>query len=151
MLDLVEHNGLKKMRRSYIFLLILALETAVVNQDGYSQETYQLPPQDVVDIIDADPAPAVSFSPDRKRMLLVYRSAMPSIDDVARRMLRLAGMRIDPVANSRFQTVFNTRIELRDVRGDRTVQIKTPDNAKISSIGWSHRSDGFVFLSLIHI
>lgn len=136
------------MKRCNFFLLILVLEIAVLNQEGYSQEAYQLPPQEVVDIIDASPTPAVSFSPDRKRMLLIYRNAMPSIEDVSRRMLRLAGMRIDPVANSRFQTSFNTAIELRDVQGDRTIKIKVPGNAKISALDWSHLSDGFVFVTV---
>ena len=44
--------------------------------------SYKLPPQAVVDIIDAAPAPGISFSPDREWMLLVDRDAMPDIGDV---------------------------------------------------------------------
>ena len=44
--------------------------------------SYKLPPQAVVDIIDAPPAPGISFSPDREWMLLVDLDAMPDIEDV---------------------------------------------------------------------
>ena len=47
---------------------------------------YQLPPQNVVDIIDAPPEPAVSFSPDTQWMLMMDRDAMPGIEDISRRM-----------------------------------------------------------------
>ena len=41
---------------------------------------YRLPPKPVVDIIDAAPAPAVSFSPDREWMLMTQRNAMPGLN-----------------------------------------------------------------------
>ena len=136
---------MKKLPFLFLFLL---LEIAVVEQDVHSQEKYELPPPSVVDIIAAKPAPSVSFSPDRKKMLLVHRNAMPAIEDVARRMLRLAGMRIDPVANSRFQTVFNTGITLQDLNGQQKVEIQVPNNAKISTLSWSHHSNAFVFVAV---
>ena len=79
----------------------------------HGQQSYELPPQEVVDIIDAKPEPSVSFSPDRKWMLMVERPSMPNIEHVSRRMLRLAGMRIDPQANSRFSTGYFTGATLR--------------------------------------
>lgn len=119
-----------------------------MDQVTYCQEEYRLPPDEVVRIIDADPEPAVSFSPDRKYMLFVYRDAMPPIEDVSRRMLRLAGMRIDPAANSRFQTIFNTRIELRELQGKKIQPVSLPESSKISSVGWSHLSNAFVVVTV---
>ena len=51
-----------------------------------SDSTYLLPPPEVVEILDAAPAPQVNYSPDRQWMLLVERPAMPSIAEVARPM-----------------------------------------------------------------
>ena len=39
----------------------------------HGQQSYELPPQEVVDIIDAKPEPSISFSPDRKWMLMLER------------------------------------------------------------------------------
>ena len=112
--------------------------------------SYKLPPQSVVDIIDASPAPGLSFSPDREWMLLVDRDAMPDIEDVSRRMLALAGMRIDPTSNGPFQTSFNrgiTLIKRSDlVQNNKSkIRIQLPDDVKISRISWSQNSKYFSF------
>ena len=76
---------------------------------------------------------------------MVGRDAMPSIADVSRRMLRLAGIRIDPAANGRFQTMFNNGIELRTLDGKHSNNIPMADDAKISLVSWSHDSNAFVY------
>jgi len=128
--------------------LSTALLVLFMNSPQYSahgQQTYQQPPQEVVDIIDATPAPAVSFSPDREWILMIDRPSMPGIEDLSRRMLRLAGMRIDPSANSPFSTSFYTGLSLRKLRGGATVKVPLPEGAKISGVAWSHLSDRFAF------
>ncbi|MDG2015124.1 MAG: hypothetical protein P8J33_16585, partial [Pirellulaceae bacterium] len=112
---------------------------------AHGQQTYRLPPQEVVEIIDAQPVPAISMSPNREWMLLMERPAMPSIEDMSRRMLRLAGMRIDPSANSPFSTSFYTGISLRALQGDEEIKVVMPPNVKISEVAWSHQSDRFAF------
>lgn len=114
---------------------------------------YQLPPQEVVDIIDAPPEPAVRFSPDAKWMLLIERNAMPDIADVSRRKLQLAGLRIDPVSNGVFLTSFSKGIKLQQ-RSDAppdaanappAIEIPLADGAKISAVSWAHDSRSFVY------
>ena len=111
----------------------------------HGQQRYQLPPQEVVDIIDAAPDPDVRLSPDRRWMLLIDRPAMPSIEDVSRRMLRLAGMRIDPAANGRFWTSYDTGLSLRARDGGKVQRIPLPDGARVATIDWSHHSDVLIF------
>ena len=69
-----------------------------------AQVPYRIPAPDVVAVVDAEPEPRVQFSPDGRWMLLVERDALPSIADLSRRMLRLAGTRVDPAADGGFQT-----------------------------------------------
>ncbi len=123
-----------------IFLTVLTFMNTVQGQQGY-----RLPPKEVVDIIDAPPEPGVAFSPSGDWMLLVYRDAMPSIEDLARRMLRLGGIRIDPAANGRFQTDFIRGLALRPRDGGEVINLPFPDTVRIGTISWSHRSDAFVF------
>jgi dipeptidyl aminopeptidase/acylaminoacyl peptidase len=111
-----------------------------------AQQSYQLPPQSIVDVIDAKPTPAVSFSPDGNWMLLTERDAMPAIADLSRRMLRLAGMRIDPVANAGFRTDFVNGLQLRSTDDPKSLKrIPLPAGGKVASISWCHRSDALVF------
>ena len=53
-----------RIMRIFSLLLLLVMTSTV-----HSDETWQLPPQEVVDIIDAAPEPVVGFSPDSKWML----------------------------------------------------------------------------------
>lgn len=107
------------------------------------EEEYRLPPKDVVDIVDAPPEPSVSISPDHEWMLFVERDAMPSIEDLARPMLRLGGVRIDPSANSQFRTSFNRAISIRPLKGGDKQQVSFPEGTRISGINWSHKSTHF--------
>lgn len=108
-----------------------------------AQQSYSLPPQAVIDVIDAPPVPLVSLSPDHHWMLVIQQNAMPGIDVLARRMLRLAGMRIDPVANAPFRTRYYQSLALRTREGGDMVPIPLPSGVKIAGVRWSHLSDMF--------
>jgi len=123
-------------------LVAMPLATTLEGQEGY-----RLPPPEVVEIIDALPAPQLRFSPDKRLTLFVQASAMPDIAEISRRMLRLAGMRIDPAANARYSTGFSksmTLVRRGDDAGTRTVPI--PAGARIASVTWSHDSEHFAYV-----
>ena len=128
------------------FLLIFV--AGLMTENGFAQDQYRLPPQEVVDIIDAKPVPSVSISPDRRWMLQIERDSMPSIADVSRRMLKLAGMRIDPVANSRFQMNFFTGLSLRSLQNDEVAPIALPADVRISDISWCHDSKSLAVVTV---
>ena len=110
-----------------------------------AQEGYRLPPKEVVDIVDATPTPSVSLSPDGAWMLLTQGDALPPIADVSRRMLRLAGTRIDPAANSRFSTSFDSGLAIRATAGGDVIPIELPDGARLAGSSWSHDSTHFIY------
>ena len=64
-------------------------------------------------------------------------------------MLRLAGMRIDPSTNGRYQTSFNRGIQVKRVgdgaKGKPLFEVKVGSDEGISSISWSHRSNAFAY------
>lgn len=78
-----------------------------------ARDTYRLPPAEVIEIVDAPPSPTVRVSPDGQWMLLIEHAALPSIADLSRRMLRLAGMRIDPAANGRYRASTVADLQIR--------------------------------------
>jgi len=123
-------------------LAVLSLPASLLAQTGY-----QLPPKAVVDILDAAPAPSVRFSPDRRWMLLVERPAMPSLKEVARPMLRLAGMRIDPAASARYRTGYDTGLVLRKVGApvNGSQDVRVPLAGGLGLVSWAPNSRGFIF------
>ncbi|MBX3416782.1 MAG: S9 family peptidase [Pirellulaceae bacterium] len=124
--------------------LVLSVGLMMIAVQGMAQTGYRLPPPEVVEIIDATPEPGVNFSPNGEWMVFVERDAMPGIEDLARRMLQLAGTRIDPVANSDFRTDFFRGVSLQRRGDNRQMKlIARGDNAKVSGMAWSHDSRHF--------
>jgi dipeptidyl aminopeptidase/acylaminoacyl peptidase len=128
------------------FLFLFTLSAMVLMTQGTAHAQYRLPPKEVVDIVDAKPEPGVGFSPDGKWMVLTHREAMPDIEALGRRMLQLAGTRLDPVANSRFQTDFLRGVSLQKTGDKNSVSIVPSDrNNRISGMAWSHDSRHFAW------
>ncbi len=123
------------------------------------------PPKPVADIISAPREPAVMLSPNGRYMLLIESAPMPEIADLARPMLRLAGIRIDPQSHSKFRTRFGSAITCQKVEPNQSAPEKTSSRAepvsiqhpdlnfskteisdrKIGAIDWSHDSLHFAF------
>jgi dipeptidyl aminopeptidase/acylaminoacyl peptidase len=122
-------------RWAVLFLLLIAGLPLV------AAEGYRLPPQEVVDLVTAEPAPRVSFSPDDRWMVWTERDALPSIQDLSRRMLRLAGIRIDPVTNGGFRTSYDRGFEIRSVEtGEVLTRVELEDGEGLARTSWSHTS-----------
>ena len=121
-----------------------ALALSFVASLSLAQEGYRLPPQEVVDIIDAAPTPSVSWSPDGEWMLLTEWAAMPSIEELSRRMLRLAGTRIDPAANGPYRTGYATGLSLRSLDEEQALSVPLPAGGRLASSSWSHDSRHFM-------
>ncbi|MEE2825621.1 MAG: hypothetical protein VYE64_03230 [Planctomycetota bacterium] len=132
--------------QGFIATLVLLIMSPSFTLNLMAQQGYQLPPPSVVQIIDADPEPSVSFSPDRNWTVLIDRPAMPGIEDVSRRMLRLAGMRIDPAANGPFRTSYNRGLTYRSMADSQVGRrIELPPGGKLATMSWSHASDAFTY------
>ena len=96
---------------------------------------YQQPPSPIADILDAKPTPAPMLSPDRKTLVLLDRSNLPSIKALAEPMLRLAGARINPrnngLAESRVSWL--TGLSLQAVDGGPARVVALPAEARFTA------------------
>ena len=96
-----------------------------------AQEGYRLPPPEVVRLLDAPATPDVLMSPDARWMLLVERPPMPTLAEVSRPWIGLAGDRIDPATNAPWQAAYDSGITLRDLAGKSVRRVETPAGARI--------------------
>ena len=103
-------------------LIVTASLVAVAQSDA---PAYQKPPQAIVDIMEAAPLPGVAISPSRDVMALVPRRSMPSIAELARPWLGLAGSRIDPANSGPRDLPGGTGITLRTIAtgAERAIQV----------------------------
>jgi len=132
------------MKRKILFLVLGVVFLLHVSLTA--QAPYKLPPQDVVDIVDAPPTPRVSISPDGEMMLLIDYQSMPDIEYMAQPLLRIAGMRITPNNNCRQQTTFYTGLTLKNLNSMSVKEINLPEGAKLGFPRWSADGKWIAFL-----
>lgn len=111
------------------------------------EEGYRLPDRTLVDIMDARRTPWVTIGPGREWMLLRERPGYPSIDELAERELRLAGIRFKPDQNAPSRTWHANGLALLpigEVRGNAADGVPQeravsglPDKPRIENVVWS--------------
>lgn len=124
------------MIRNLISLfLLLAVIPFTYGQSGMK---YQLPPEEIVAIADAEQTPAISISPDYKTIALLHRAGMVTVADLAREELRIAGLRIDPAVNGPSRSSYYTGISLMNIDGSAERKVNgLPADARLGSFSWS--------------
>ncbi|CAN6320248.1 unnamed protein product [Urochloa humidicola] len=103
---------------------------------------YRLPPKEIQDIVDAPPLPALSFSPNKDKILFLKRRALPPLSDLAKPEEKLAGLRIDANSNTRSRMSFYTGIGIHNLLDDGTLGPEKevhgyPAGARINFVTWS--------------
>src|SRR5271168_3266037 len=104
------------MRRT---LLLLAFVLPI----AADQLTYQKPPKEILDVLNAPALPALAVNPTRTYATLSQTARYPSIAEVSAPMLRLATIRIDPRTNGLHLAPYSTSITL----------VKLPEGTKCPS------------------
>ncbi|MGI8510864.1 MAG: S9 family peptidase [Gemmatimonadaceae bacterium] len=106
-----------------------------------AQQQYKDPPEAMLRILDAPPAPTGTVSPDGRWIVVAAREpAVTTIADMAEPTLYLAGMRVHPVAGHRVDTVGIRSMVLRPVSGGAARTVPVPTGGRIAQYAWS--SDG---------
>src|SRR5262245_66671769 len=115
---------------------VAAATVATLAQSGSTEtrSTYLLPPKAVIDIVDAAPLPTVEVSPAGDVLAVLPRRSQPSIAEMARPMLRLAGLRINPANNGPHRAPMATAITLRAISTGDERMVQVPAGARIDSL-----------------
>jgi dipeptidyl aminopeptidase/acylaminoacyl peptidase len=116
-------------------MLLICLSTFIYAQESL---TYQLPPQEIIDLVDAPSTPSVSISPDNSMIAFIENRGIATIDDIAREELRLAGMRIDPLTNGPSRVSYGVGLRFTDIEGNNPIVVQgLPESPKIRNLRWS--------------
>lgn len=128
-------------------LLNLLLLLAVCSAKAQDAVTYQLPPKAMADLLLAKPTPSVSVDRKAEWMLLIDRNSYPSVEELARPELRIAGLRINPnnFAPSRQLLVANN-FTLKNIKTGQTFPVTgLPSPLAASFPVWSADEKKIVF------
>ncbi|MEZ5420093.1 MAG: prolyl oligopeptidase family serine peptidase [Vicinamibacterales bacterium] len=134
------------MRRSAFAPILIPALCLLAAAPALAQDTaYRLPPQAIVDILDAPPPPDVFLSPARDVVAVLERAPMPTIAELARPMLRLAGLRIDPRSNGRHRARTAKAVTLKSVSDGTARPVTLPASPALTWIGFSADGARFAF------
>ena len=124
---------------SLIFLI------SISNVNAQDDAAYKLPPKDIADMLLAKPTPNVSIDDKGEWMLMLESASYPSVEELARPELKIAGLRINPANYAPSRQNFITNLSLRQIGSGKDMKITglpmplfagnvtwSPDDKKIS-------------------
>lgn len=117
---------------------MLLLLTVKVN--AQENATYQKPPQEILDLVDVQRAPNVLLDENKEHMILLYRDAYKSIEELSQEELRLGGLRINPKTNIGSRVNYYNKVAIQNLKkgSDPIKQVMgMPANPKLTNFTWS--------------
>lgn len=145
------------------FSFLIVLSFIVTGFAAFAQDdvSYKLPPKDIADMLLAKAAPAVSVDNKGEWMLLMESSSYPSVEELARPELKVAGLRINPANFAPSRQNFINNLYLKNIATGKEMKITglpsplyasavtwSPDNRKIS---FTHTTAGRIDLYVIDV
>lgn len=126
-----------------ILPILLSASIAVSAQDA----GYQRPPDDIAKLVEAPLTPSVFLSHDNAWVLLLDKSDYPSIEELSRPELRIAGLRINPdnFGPSRPNYLIGMKLKKLSDNTDYTIK-NLPSPLLISNASFSPDSKKITFL-----
>lgn len=99
---------------------------------------YMMPPQILAEMIDAPATPAVALSPDNQWLVIMHRPDLPSIEEIARPELRLAGLRVNPRTNGPSRETIFTGLTCQRLEDGKLLPVTgLPEPGRLSAVRWS--------------
>lgn len=128
-------------RRSALFLLLGACSLS-------AEVTYQKPPKEILDVLNAPAAPTPSVNPPKTHILLLERRLAPPIAELAAPVHRIAGLRINPANNGQHApAIVITGLVVKKVDGGAETRIAVPAGARLGTPVWSPDGRQFAILN----
>lgn len=123
------------LHRSLLLLFVLFVSVIVPAQDDAG---YKTPPKAIADMLLAKPTPNISIDDKGEWMLFTESSSYPSVEELARPELRIAGLRINPNNYAPSRQNFINNLYLKNIVSGKEYKITgLPSPLYAGSISWS--------------
>ena len=117
----------------FVFFLLSVITVKAQDDAGYT-----MPPKDIADMLMAKPTPGVSVDDKGEWMLFTEANSYPSVEELARPELKIAGLRINPANYAPSRQTFINNLFLRNIASGKDLKITgLPSPLYAGSISWS--------------
>jgi dipeptidyl aminopeptidase/acylaminoacyl peptidase len=128
----------------FFFTAFFFLSTSLMAQEDAA---YKLPPKDIADMLNAKPTPTVSMDEKAEWLLFTESNSYPSVEELAKPELRIAGLRINPANYAPSRQNFINNLYLKNLQGGKEYKISgLPSPLYASSVAWSPDYKKIAFL-----
>ena len=121
-------------------LIYLSFLLFIFSANAQENLSYQQPPKEILDLVDVERAPGVIIDENRDYMILLYRDAYKSIEELSQEELRLGGLRIDPKTNIGSRTTYYNNLRIRNIKVKNSEVINVegmPEDPKLANLSTS--------------
>ncbi|MCF8218983.1 MAG: prolyl oligopeptidase family serine peptidase [Bacteroidales bacterium] len=125
------------MKRLFIAMLLVFAVCITAAQENVD---YQKPSKEILDLVDVPLAPSVLLDDAQQFMLLIYRDAYGSIEELSKEELRLGGLRINPKTNIGSRTRYYNNIKIRNLKNGEAQAKQVsglPEKPMLTNFSWS--------------
>lgn len=103
-----------------------------------TNQPYQMPPPEILELVDIQPRPAVRIDSRNQYMALFERKAFKTLDELAEDEVRLAGMRINPQTNGKSRNTVYYGLKIKQIQTNEYLNISgLPSEIRIADIAFS--------------
>jgi dipeptidyl aminopeptidase/acylaminoacyl peptidase len=134
-------------KRNSTLAVALLIVASVTVQAQTNVPRYDLPPRDVIAAFDTPPLPQAILSPSRVTMALLYRRPYPTIAELSRPMVRLAGVRVNPRTNGPHLTARIFGITMKRISDGAETKVVMPNQPNVSNVKFSQDGKQLAFLN----
>jgi dipeptidyl aminopeptidase/acylaminoacyl peptidase len=135
-------------KRSSAFAIALLIVTTIsLSAQSGNAPRYELPPPAIIEAFDTPPLPQAILSPSKQSVALLYRRPYPTVAELSRPMLRLAGIRINPRTNGRHLTARIFGITFKRISDGAETKVAVPLQPNISNVRFSPDGARLSFLN----
>jgi dipeptidyl aminopeptidase/acylaminoacyl peptidase len=110
-----------------------------------AQTSYQKPPKEILDVMNAPVVPTGTVNPTGDYMIISRQVGYPTIADLAQPMLRLAAIRINPATSGPHNVASFTDFVIKRISDGKETKITLPGDGRFSPPRWSPDGKRFIF------
>lgn len=123
------------LKKLTLFTLFLGFTTLFYAQDAL---TYQSPPQEIKELIEAPLPPTVSLDSQGENIVFLFREPYKSIAQLSQPEMRIGGLRINPVTNIGSRTVFYNNLKVGTTKNTQQRAVNgLPADPQLSNFSFS--------------
>lgn len=128
---------------------LILISCCIFTAQAFAQNSpgYQRPPEEIAKLVEAPLTPAIALSPDKTWMALMERSDYPTIEELSRPELRIAGLRINPDNFGPSRTNLFVGLKMKNLKDMKEYAISgLPSPVQLSNLSFSPDSKKVAFL-----